>query len=71
VGQSLAGGQKLATYPRGQYRVQSCSTSSLMIWMTGQSAPSSKFGDDTKLGEVADMSEGHAAIQRDLNKLDK
>jgi len=27
----------------------------------------SKFVGDTKMGRVADMPEGHAAIQRDLN----
>ena len=31
----------------------------------------SKFGDYTKVGGMADIPEGHAAIQRDLNRLKK
>ncbi|GAB0179219.1 mitochondrial enolase superfamily member 1 [Grus japonensis] len=38
-----------------------------MIGMMGQSA----FADETKLGGVTDMPEDHAAIQRDLNRLEK
>ncbi|XP_010075984.1 PREDICTED: ICOS ligand-like [Pterocles gutturalis] len=30
-----------------------------------------KFADDTKLGSVADKSEGHVAVQRDLNRMEK
>lgn len=30
-----------------------------------------KFADDTKLGVVANSPEGHAAIRRDLNRLEK
>jgi len=38
--------------------------------MTGQ-CTLSKFAGDTKLGRVADMPEGHAAIPRDINRLEK
>ncbi|PKU46652.1 rna-directed dna polymerase from mobile element jockey-like [Limosa lapponica baueri] len=41
-----------------------------MIWMMGQHTLS-KFADDTKPGGVAEMPEGHAAIQRDHIRLEK
>jgi len=43
VAQSLVGGQWLAVYPRDQYWVQSCLTSSLMISVLGQSVPAASL----------------------------
>lgn len=41
-----------------------------MTWMMRQ-CTLSNFADDTKLGGMAGTSEGHAAIQRDLNRVEK
>jgi len=57
-------------YPKGEQWVQSCLASSLMIWITGQCSLK-KFVDDTKLGGVSDTPEGFAAVQRNLNRLEK
>ncbi|PKU40378.1 rna-directed dna polymerase from mobile element jockey-like [Limosa lapponica baueri] len=40
-----------------------------MIWIMESSVSLRKFADDTKLGRVANTSGGHAAIQRDLDRL--
>jgi len=48
--------------PRGQYSVQSYSTSSSMTWMKSEYTLSVSV-DDTKMGEVADTPEDCAAIQ--------
>ncbi|KAK4829973.1 hypothetical protein QYF61_008104 [Mycteria americana] len=37
----------------------------------GAECPLRKVTDNTKLGGVADTPEGHAAIQRDLNRVEK
>ncbi|KAK4830808.1 hypothetical protein QYF61_013737 [Mycteria americana] len=53
-----------------KYKVDSCSPilfSILIIDLDDGAKTLGKFVDDTKLGGVADMPEGHAAIQRDLN----
>ncbi|GAB0204279.1 mitochondrial enolase superfamily member 1 [Grus japonensis] len=42
----------------------------LMIWTMRQCSLKT-FADDTRLGEVADMPEGCAAIQRDFGRLEK
>jgi len=65
VAQSLLGGQWLVVHPRDQYWVWSCLTSSLMIWMMGQSVPSVKKRT-FKLRGVVDTPEGHAVIQGTL-----
>lgn len=57
VVQSVVGGQLLVMYPRDQYWVQSCVTSSLMNWMMVQ-CTLSRFAGDNKLGGVADTPEG-------------
>jgi len=40
---SLVRGQEQAAYPRGQHQVPSCLTSSLTVWMMGQSVPSARL----------------------------
>ena len=41
------------------------------VQYTNCRAHPSKFVDDTELGRVADRPEGHASIQRDLDRLEK
>lgn len=54
---------------RIQYWIQSCLTTSLMIWILGQNVHSNLFAEDTKERGVADTPVGHAPIQGD--RLDK
>lgn len=48
-----------------QYWDGSCLTSLLIMWMMGKNVPSAT-ADHKKLG-MADMPDGHAAIQRELS----
>lgn len=48
---------------------QSCLIFSLMTWIKDWTL--SKFSDDTKVGQVANMPESCSTIQRDLNMLEK
>ena len=63
-------------YPRGQYWVQSIWTgssstsSSLTIWMMGQSVPSANLLMIQNWVEWL-IHQSHAAIQKDLNRLEK
>ena len=54
-------------FPMCQCWVWSCSASSLVTWMKGQTL--SKFDDDRKLGGVADTPDGCATIQ-DMDRLE-
>ncbi|PKU45881.1 hypothetical protein llap_3823 [Limosa lapponica baueri] len=57
-------------YSRDQYRIQSCSTSSSMIWMMGQSVPSASLSLTQNCKDQL-MHETFAAIQRDLHRQKK
>lgn len=70
VAQSSTRGQSLLEYPRSQHQGQYCSTSLLITWTIGQ-CPLSKLAGSIKLGEVVDAPEGFAAIERDLQRLEK
>ena len=56
-------------YSRCQYCDQYYVIASLMIWMT--ECILSKFVGDIKLEGVIDIPDGHAAIQGDLNRLER
>lgn len=63
-----------SSVPQGQYWVHSYPASSLMICMIVKGrawSTLSKFADDTKMGWVVSISEGHSVIQRDLDRLEK
>ena len=56
-------------YKRGLFWAQYCLMSSLMSWTT-EYMPS-KFPGDTELRRMADIPEGLAAIQKDLNRMEE
>ena len=56
-------------YKRGHYWAEYSLMSSLMTWTT--ECMLSNYPGDTKLGGMADIPDGWAAIQRDLDRMEK
>lgn len=59
-------------YPTmGQCKAQFCFKAFVSNMDNGPECTLSRFADDTKLGVVADAPQGHAAIKRDLKRLEE
>jgi len=58
-------------YPRAQYWSQYCSNNFINNLHHGKRCTLSKVADNTKLGGAADTPDGCAAMQKDLNGMEK
>lgn len=56
---------------RGWYQGQYCFNIFVSVLDDGTECTLNKFASDTKLGEAFDAADGHAALQRDLSRLEK
>ena len=68
---SPAGGRLQVVFPRAQFWVRSCLTSSSMLWMRGLSAPSVSLQMTPSWEAVSICLESRKTLQRDLGRLDR